>query len=156
MHDMMTLESNMFKTKIIIEKEELPDEIANIEYVEKFNFAKNLKKLKRKLKKKSVVIYGAGVFFQAIKKHFDISDINIIGISDRRFEGHKEDEEFLGYKAYAPSELRELNPDYVLVATKMYIKIIEDLYFETLKDTKIKIKPLLKKDFITLIKEIWK
>ena len=94
-------------------------------------------------------------FFQAIKKHYDISDINIIGISDRRFEGHEPNEECFGYKVYAPSELKDLNPDYVLVATKMYIGIIEDLYYDTLKDTKIKIKPLLKKGLFTLIKEIW-
>ena len=148
---------NLFKKreKIVITQEEFPDEIASVEYLESFKFSKNLKNLKRKIKNKTVVIYGAGVFFQAIKKHYDISDINIIGISDRRFEGHEPNEECFGYKVYAPSELKDLNPDYVLVATKMYIGIIEDLYYDTLKDTKIKIKPLLKKGLFTLIKEIW-
>lgn len=148
---------NLFKKreKIVITQEEFPDEIASVEYLESFNFSKNLKKLKQKIKNKTVIIYGAGVFFQAIKKHYDISDINIIGISDRRFERHEPNEECFGYKVYAPSELKDLNPDYVLVATKMYISIIEDLYYNTLKGTKIKIKPLLKKDFLTLIKEIW-
>ena len=142
-------------SKIIIEKEEFPDEKANIEYVEKFNFAKHLEKLKRKLKNKTVVIYGAGVFFQAIKKHYDLNSINIIGVSDKKFEEHEENQEWQGYRVYAPSELRELSPDYVIVATKMYINIIEELYYCTLKDTKIKIKPLLKKNFRTLLREIW-
>ena len=143
------------RKKFNIDQESIQDEIINLEYLESFNFSKTFKKLKRKLKNKTVVIYGTGAFFQVIKKHFDISDINIIGISDKKFEEHKEGEEFLGYKVYAPSELRGLNPDYVLVATKMYVSIIEDLYYDTLKDTNIKIKPLLKKDFITLVKEIW-
>ena len=59
---------NLFKKKekIVITQEEFPDEIASVEYLESFNFSKNLKNLKRKIKNKTVVIYGAGVFFQAI------------------------------------------------------------------------------------------
>ena len=121
----------------------------------KYKFEKTLPKLVKKLEGKSVVIYGAGVFLELIKKYFDISGLNIIGISDKRFENHTENEEFLGYKVYAPSEIKDVSPDYVLVATKTYINIIENLYYETLKGTKINIKPLLQKPFMTLVKEIW-
>ncbi|MBR1681277.1 hypothetical protein IJ707_05765, partial [bacterium] len=117
--------------------EEIPDEVVNMNYLFEYNFDKTLPKLVKKLDGKSVVIYGAGVFFELIQKYFDISGLNIIGISDRRFEGHEENEEFLGYKVYSPDEIKELNPDYVLVATKYYINIIEDLYYGTLKNTKI-------------------
>lgn len=133
----------------------IKDEEVNINYLERFGFSKSLKKLKKKLKDKSVVIYGAGVFFQAIQRYYDLSGMNIIGISDKRFEGHSADETFLGYKAYAPYELKELNPDYVIVATKNFINIIEDLYYDTLKGTKIKIKPIYDKGLINLIKDIW-
>lgn len=133
----------------------IKDEEVNINYLEHFGFSKSLKKLKKKLKDKSVVIYGAGVFFQAIQRYYDLSGINIIGISDKRFEEHSADEMFLGYKAYAPYELKELNPDYVIVATKNFINIIEDLYYDTLKGTKIKIKPIYDKGLINLIKDIW-
>ena len=133
----------------------ITDEEVNINYLEHFGFSKSLKKLKKKLKDKSVVIYGAGVFFQAIQRYYDLSGINIIGISDQRFEEHSADEMFLGYKAYAPYELKELNPDYVIVATKNFINIIEDLYYDTLKGTKIKIKPIYDKGLINLIKDIW-
>lgn len=135
--------------------EEIRDEQVNLNYLYEFKFDKTLPKLIKKLKNKSVVLYGAGVFLELIKKYFDISGLNIIGISDRRFENHGENEEFLGYKVYSPEELKELNPDYVLVATKNYINIIESLYYETLKGSKIKIKPLMQKPFITLVKEIW-
>ena len=135
--------------------EEIPDEQPNLLYLYNFKFDKTLPKLVKKLEGKSVVIYGAGVFFEIIKKYFDLSDLNIIGVSDRRFSNHEENEEWEGYKVYAPEEIKELKPDYVLVATKFYINIIEDLYYGTLKDTKIKIKPLMKKPFWTLVKEIW-
>lgn len=135
--------------------QEIPDEQPSLLYLYEYKFEKTLPKLVKKLEGKSVVIYGAGVFFEAIKKYFDLSGLNIIGISDRKFEDHEENEEFLGYKVYAPGEIKYLNPDYVLVATKYYINIIEDLYYNTLHGTKIKIKPLMKKPFWTLFKEIW-
>ena len=135
--------------------EEIPDEQPNLLYLYEYKFDKTLPKLVKKLDGKSVVIYGAGVFFELIKKYFDLSGLNIVGVSDRRFENHEENEEWQGYKVYSPEEIKELNPDYVLVATKFYINIIEDLYYDTLSKTKIKIKPLMKKPFWTLVKEIW-
>lgn len=134
---------------------DISDEAENINYIESFNFSKNLEKLKKKIKNKTVLIYGSGVFFQVIKKYYNLDNINIIGIADKRFEAHEENETFIGYKVYSPLEIKELNPDYVLVATKKYIEIIENLYYETLAKTRIKIKPLVKKDLKTLIKEIW-
>ncbi|MGN1124646.1 MAG: hypothetical protein ACI4SM_00530 [Candidatus Gastranaerophilaceae bacterium] len=135
--------------------EEIKDEQTNLNYLYKFNFDKTLPKLVKKLKNKTVILYGAGVFLELIQKYFDISGLNVIGIADRKFSQHGENEEFLGYKVYSPDEIKDLKPDYVIVATKMYISIIEDLYYGTLKDSKIKIKPLLKKSFWTLLKEIW-
>ena len=111
--------------------------------------------MNNKLKGKSIVLYGAGVFLEAINKYYDLSKLNIIGISDRRFDEHKENEMFLGHRAYSIEELKDLNPDYILVATKFYISIIEDMYYNTFANTKIKIKPLVKKPFLTLLKEIW-
>ncbi len=135
--------------------EEIKDERENLNYLFQYNFDKTLPKLVKKLKGKSIVLYGAGIFLELIKKYFNLSELNVIGIADRRFSSHGENEEFLGYKAISPDEIKSLKPDYVLVATKKYIDIIEDLYYNTLKGSKIKIKPLIKKDFWTLVKEIW-
>ena len=135
-------------------KETIKDEYENLNYLYKFHFDKTLPKFIKKLNNKRVMLYGAGVYLELIKKYFDISGLNIIGIADKRFESHEENIEFLGYKAFAPDEITEENPDYVVVATKKYVNIIEDLYYNRLKGTKIKIKPLVKKDFFTLLKEI--
>lgn len=135
--------------------EEIKDEENNLNYLHEYNFEKTLPKLIKKLKNKTVLLYGAGVFLELIKKYFDLSDLNIIGVADKKFRRRKENETFLDYPAYAPEDIKTLNPDYVLVATKNYINIMEDLYFNTLKGTKIKIKPLLYKGFWALAKEIF-
>ena len=135
--------------------EEIKDERENLNYLYEFKFDKTLPKLVKKLKGKSIVLYGAGAFLELIKKYFNLSELNIIGISDRRFENHGENDEFLGYKVYAPDEIKDLNPNYVLVSTKLYVDLLEDLMYKTLKHTKIKLKPLVKKPILTLIREIW-
>lgn len=144
------------KDKIFLTfEEEFHEEIISYNYLEKFNFKKNLERLNKKLKGKTVVLYGAGVFLEAIKKYYDLSKLNIIGISDKRFDEHEENAKFLGYKVYSREELKDLNPDYILVSTKFYISIIEDMYYNTFRNSKIKIKPLVRKSFFTLLKEIW-
>ena len=135
--------------------EEIKDERANYLYLDNFKFEKTLPKLVKKMKNKKVVLYGAGAFLELIKKYYDLSGLNVVAIADKRFENHGENEEFLGYKAIAPEEIFDIKPDYVVVATKFYINIVEDLYYNLLKGTKIKIKPLLKKPFMTLVREVF-
>ena len=138
--------------------EEIKEEALSYNYLCKYNFSKTLPKLVKRLKGKKVLLYGAGIFLEAILKFYDLSELNIIGIADKRFDILEEDsdEKFQGYKAYGTEYIKELNPDYVLVSTKFYVGIIENLYFNVLKNTKIKVKPLVRKDFITLLKEVWK
>lgn len=135
--------------------EEVRDERVNLNYLYQHKFDKTLPKLIKKLKNKKVVFYGAGAYLKLIQKYFDISKLNVIGIADKKYEIYKSEEEFLGYKTVAPSEIENLKPDYVIVATKFYITIIENLHYDTLHGSKIKIKPLVKKSLLTLIKEIW-
>lgn len=133
----------------------IKDEIVNLKYLQKYNFEKTLPKLIKKLKNKTVVLYGAGAFLEAIKKHYNLCNINVVAVADKRFVGHSSDEKFLDYKAIAPEEIMEQNPDYIIVSTKKYINIIEEIYCKYTKNTKIKIKPLLKKPILTLVEEIW-
>lgn len=126
-----------------------------IEYLETINTEKHLKKLSKKLKNKKVVIYGAGVFFQTIKEYYDLSKLNIIALSDRKFSQHEQDATFSDYKVCSPDEIKGLNPDYVLVATRFFINIIESLEETILRKTGIKIRPLIRKPFMELLKEIW-
>ena len=126
-----------------------------LEYLDSIKFEKHLKKLAEKLKNKKIIIYGAGAFFQSIKEHYDLSQLNIIAISDRKFANHIEGETFWDYLVCAPDEIKKINPDYVLVSMRWFVSIIDQLYCETLAGTKIKIKPLIKKPVKELLKEIW-
>ena len=144
------------KEKIKIDDivETIQEEKQNLKFLYKNKFDKTFPKLVKRVKDKKIVLYGAGIFLETINKHFDLSELNIIGIADRKYSKDS-NETFLGYKTYNPDELKNLNPDYVLISTKFYINIFEDLYYNLLKDTKIKIKPLVKKSFWTLLKEIF-
>lgn len=150
------------KTELNIQKEIKPfvkensaEERQFINYLDGLNFEKTLEKLSKKLKDKKIMLYGAGSFIQVIKDYYDISKLNIVGIADKKIETDKEMKEFLGYKTYAPSEIIGVNPDYVVVSTLKFVNIIDFLSCELLKDTKIKVIPLVKLPFIKLVKEIW-
>ena len=54
-------------------------------YLDGINFNSRFEKLKKKLKNKSVLIYGAGIFFQYINKNYDLSSLKITGICDKKF-----------------------------------------------------------------------
>jgi ABC-type Fe3+-hydroxamate transport system substrate-binding protein len=135
--------------------QELSNEELFSNYLKSINFEKHLNKLSKKFKNKSVVIYGTGLFFQVIHKVYDLKKINIVALSDKKFENHTEGETFLNYKVISPQEIRAINPDIVFVATKFFVNIIENLNYNVLQGTKIKIKPLINKPFFELIKEIW-
>ena len=125
------------------------------EYLKIYNAQKKIDKLARKYKNRKIVIYGAGQFFCEIMDNYDLSKLNIVAICDKKFINHGENEEFLGYKVCNIDEIKDIKPDYILVATKYYMTIMEDIYNKINFDKKIKIKALLKKPLITLLKEIW-
>lgn len=154
--DYLTKKLKVDEDKILkIFVEDIKDESLNYYYLCEHKFDKTLPKLIKKLKNKTVVLYGAGSFLQVIRRYFDLSELNIVGISDRKYEEHEEGETFDGIKVYSIDEVMELEPDYVVVATKFYASIIEDMYYNKFKMTNIKIKPLVHKSFWALLKEIW-
>lgn len=136
--------------------ESIKDEKLNFTYLQKQKFEENLNKLIKKLKNKTIVLYGAGIFFEVINKHFDLKKLNIIGITDKKYFIHEDNEVFLGYKIYSIDEIKTLKPDFILVTNKFYVDIINDLTYNKLKNTNIKIKPLVKKTIWTILQEIWK
>lgn len=152
----LTAELSIAEDKIkTIFLETIRSENSNYNYLCYMNFEKTLPKLVKRLKNRRVMLYGAGAFLELINKYFDISGLNIIGVADRRFEKHDENECFLGYKVYSVDEIAEANPDYVLVSTINCVRIIEHLYYDVLNQTGIKIKPLVRKRFWPLVKEIF-
>ena len=124
-------------------------------YLEKIKFEKYLNKLNKKLKNKTSVIYGTGSFFKYINDNYDLSKLNVIGISDMKFNDDDEGKSFLEYKMIPKNKIKEYKPDYVIVATLKYIGIIEDFEINHFDKTKIKVLPLARIPLLDLIKEIW-
>lgn len=134
--------------------EYVEDEKKNISYLLSFNFDKTLPNLLKKIKNKKVVIYGAGVLFELIHKYFDLSELKPIGITDLKFKDVTGERYFWGYKMIHPNDIYSLNPDYVLVTTKIFIQRWETLYYDYFEKTKTKIIPIVEKNFIQTLKDI--
>ena len=127
----------------------------HLEFLQSVKFDEQLKKLNKKLKGKSIVIYGTGILFQKILKNYDLTKLNIIGVSDMKFTLDKEGEDCLGYKIIPLDKIKDYNPDYILVATLKFLGILENFRNNIFKDTKTKVLPLVDKPFFTLLKEIF-
>lgn len=125
------------------------------DYLKRNNFKKQLNSLDKRLKNKTVIIYGTGILFQYINEHYDLSNINIIGISDMKYPIDSEGETSMGYKIIPKSSIVKYNPDYVIVAVENYFTVIENLELNLLKDTKIKLFPMVRKNLWDTISTIW-
>lgn len=70
-----------------------------------------------------VLIYGAGTHFEQLYSQGVFKNMNILGISDIKFENNGEDL-FKEYKTIPPSKIEESNPDliYVAMADKSFAK----------------------------------
>ncbi len=97
------------------------------DYLKSINFPSHLKNLINECENKKILIYGAGLLFETAQKYYDFSKLNIIGISDKRFEDDKSTETFCKIKTYKPSEISSINPDIILIATKEYNSILRYL-----------------------------
>ena len=124
-------------------------------YLKNIKFEKSFRKLKKKLKDKKIVIYGTGLLFQYINENFDLSELNILGVSDIKFSVEQDGEKYLGYNVIPKTLIPKYNPDYVVVASENYMTLMEELHLEFIEYDSIKFLPLAKKSMIEIIKIIW-
>ncbi len=126
----------------------------HLELLKEYKFQKYLNKLNKKLKNKKIVLYGAGKFFEAIKQNYDLSGLNIIGISDRKYKSSDEGNLAFGYKIIPFNRIIDYKPDCILISTLLYMSILRIFRKEEFSATKINIYPLVDKPFGVLLKEI--
>ena len=91
-----------------------------VQFIIDNNFAKQYSILIQKYKNKKILIYGAGKLFQAIRKHYNLSEFNIVGISDINFREEDKEKEFFGYKKILLSDITNINFDAIFVALLRY------------------------------------
>ncbi|OGI00298.1 MAG: hypothetical protein A2Y25_01565 [Candidatus Melainabacteria bacterium GWF2_37_15] len=122
------------------------------EFLKKINFEKQLKKMAKVYKNKKILIYGAGSFYEVLHSNYDLSCLNIIGISDKnKTAGNVQT--LYGYPAIKPGDIKKINPDVILVGLPDPIYLIEALKIDY---SGIKIAPLVNKDRIEFLREILK
>lgn len=115
-------------------------------YLKKANFKKELSTLKNTLKDKKILIYGAGILFETAYKTYDFNGLNIVGISDKKFETDDSIEKFCNIKTFKPDEIKNLDIDCILVSIKEYNNLVK--CFIT-KYPNLSILPLVKKPQIS-------
>ena len=88
--------------------------LSYVDYLKSINFEEKLKILKEKYKDRKVVLFGTGVFLDAILDTYNITEyLNVIGISDKRINEDKPSG-YKGFNVYKPLALRALNFSIIL------------------------------------------
>lgn len=123
-------------------------------YLEKCNFEKYYEKLIKKFAGKKIAIYGTGILFQLVNKKYDLSKLNIIAITDKKYSDGQKETDF-GYKVIKKEELETLDYDVLFIGVQRYNTILNEFASKTLKHKKIKILPLVKKPLLMSLKELW-
>ena len=113
-----------------------------LEYFNQINVKKIIDKLAKKYQGQRIIIYGAGDYFTVLQGNFDISGLNIVGISDKKFEVSKE-ENPSKYLPLAPEELKTFDFDVILVLLKNDEKLCDYIEYQLLMNTKNEDKQVL-------------
>ena len=117
-----------------------------LKYLKDNNAQEQINKLAQELKNKKIVFYGAGEFFELIYKNYDLSNLNIVAISDLKFGNNITDNKIL-YSQIAPNKLANFDFDCIVVTLVNYYAIKNYLKTDILKNSKkekIEIFPLIK------------
>ena len=88
-----------------------------INLFKKSSFKKRLENLSKKYKNKKVLIYGNGIFFDALADSFDLNSyFNIKGVSDIRYLHNKPDS-YKNFKVFNPYDFKNENIDVIICST---------------------------------------
>jgi len=95
--------------------------LSYVDFLKSVNFKKKLEILKEKYEGKKVVLFGTGLFLDAILDNYDIKKyLNIIGISDKRIIDDRASD-YKGFNLYKPLALRALKFNVVLDTNIMFV-----------------------------------
>lgn len=108
------------------------------------SFQKNLIKLKKRLRGKSVVFYCNGIYFDALTEVYNLSEyFNVSGISDLRYETSKQ-ETYKNFKCILPSNLKNAKIDYIIISSPNPDFIKNYLQKNNIVKKSVKVLPLYK------------
>ena len=93
-----------------------------IEYLKRIKQQQYINKLAKKWKHKKILLYGAGLTAKVLFENYDLSKLNVVAISDKKFENIT-DYNFYGIKTIPPNKIKDIDFDIVLFTLKEYKKI---------------------------------
>ena len=114
-------------------------------------FAQNeeyIKKLKERLKDKKVIVYGAGKFFRLLNSKGVFSDLNVIGICDKKYLQEDEAGQESGYNIISIESLASFRPDYIIAAVQKPLALINEL-----QRLNFNVVPVIKISFLQKMEE---
>jgi MoaA/NifB/PqqE/SkfB family radical SAM enzyme len=94
------------------------------EFIKLESLQKNINDLLENYKDKKVIGYGAGAISEIILDNFNLSEINIVAFADKKYE-NSEEKTFKGYKTISPQQIKDYNPDLILIFNLKSDAIIE-------------------------------
>lgn len=86
-------------------------------YFEKRHFQNKIDKLAKKLNGKKILLYGNGMISQILQEDYDLSKLNIVAVTDRKYlgcDGNKKE----NYTTIEPNKLDTIDFDVILIALK--------------------------------------
>lgn len=115
-------------------------------------FEEQLSNLKNELKNKKIIVYGTGKLFQTIIEKYDLSDLDIIGVSDKKYVLEDEGKENFGYKIIPFCKLNMYEADCILLGVQNYLSLQHE--FQKSKIAQM-VLPLVKMHLKTKILYYW-
>lgn len=118
---------------------------------------KKILKIKEKLKKKKVIIYGTGKFFQYLLEKNIFENWDILGICDRKYSIEEEGNIDFSFKIIPFQKLSSYKPDYILISAVEHKNILKNIKALNLK-TKVlffKKESIFENTKELLNKQIW-
>ena len=97
-------------------------------YLEDIKFAEYLEDIKNKIVNKKIILYGDGKFFLYLHENTNCFEkLNIIAISDRKYNLNNIDNNTFCYKKILIDDINNYNPDCILVTLLEYENVIKNL-----------------------------
>lgn len=106
-----------------------------LQFYKEINVQKQINKLAKKYKNQKIIVYGAGLMSRILFQNFDLSCLNIVGVADAKYTKNST-ESFWGHKTINPAELKDFDFDVILIAVKEKKKILENVKYNILINTK--------------------
>ena len=119
------------------------------EYLEKYDAQAKINTLAKRYKNKKIAIYGAGQFAQEIFENYDVSELNIFAVADKKFENPSK-RKFLEYNCIPPEELGTIKCDVILIANfdyDFFISLLDNQILYMQPNSNIEVRPLIKLTF---------